>query len=844
MTPHNTTDTPLATPSSPPPSMSGGIAVAMRINRRSIFHAVQARQAVFLAALAVVAGYPQAARAQITQVGLNPLLVTTTVRGSDVAYDPVNKVYLVVGAYGSVWGSFTTLSGDLISAFPINAPGPFAHFPRVIYSPDVSNGVGGVGGFIVTWHESPGGANFVNTRVVAYPAGPVSLQQTIAAPVGTWWESGASIAYSTTSRVSLVTWRSADYLIWGARLDVNGNLIGTAFQISQTGQGARDPSVAWNSATDQFGIIYDGWGATSTQTTFTLVTSGGAVVANNIFNFAGSAGTYITDLAYNPVTGRFVGVWVQTGAGTLGAEFDGAGTVVASGLVSSTTGAVDGLGLSYNPVTGTFLLVGMGPSYNIWGAELNAHGAKTSIDQQITAAALPAGEVGSFYPRAAARSDAAQWNVSFSHNYTELHDQIVSSTSTGGGPGGSLGAVVGGTSTPPAPQPLAVTLTQTPAATVSEGTPITWTATSTGGTAPIQYEFITLTKGVWTILQPYGASNTFTWFPTEGAHAVQVWAKNGGSANDAGTYDAYASSQFTVASRYASIASLQADATMPVDLNIPVTWTATGIGGTGPLQYKFLATSNGGVTWRVMQDYSANNKFTWFPPLGVTSNAVQVWVRSAGVTTDPEGWMSSGLFTTRSTGARLMGVSSDAAAPVTPFTNVTITAAGAGGSGQLEYKFYLYNPGTGTWSLVRDWGTSPQASWNPSGTTGLFLVQVWVRTVNSGVTYEDWRNTDYFSITTSTSLTLTSDRSLTTLHQGDIVTFTATVLGGSGAWEYQFFTFDGTSWMRQLPLYKSANTFGWFPAAGTRAVQVWIRQAGSSAPWERWAGSGLFVVNP
>jgi hypothetical protein len=793
------------------------------------------------AAAALQLLHPDVARAQISRVGLNPLLITTPIRGSDVAYDPVNKVYLVVAAYGPVWGTFTSASGDKISAFQINSPGPFAHFPRVTYSPDVSNGAGGVGGFIVTWHESAGGPNFVNTRIVSYPAGPIGVQQTIPTPVGTWWESGAAIAYSSTSNVFLITWRSADYLIWGARLNSNGTLMGAAFQISQPAQGARDPSVAWNPATDQFGVLYDGWGASGTQTTFTLVSASGGVVSHNTFNFAGAVGTYITDLAFNSSTGRFVGVWVQAGAGTLGAEIDGTGTVVASGLVSTTTGTVDGLGLAYNRVTGTFLLVGMGPSYELWAAELNSRGARTSTDQQITSTALPTGETGAFYPRAVARSDAAHWGVSFAHNYAELRDQVVASTSTNGGPAGNLGGGPSGPPLPPASLPLSVGLTASPSTTVAEGSSITFTASSSGGTSPIQYQFITETNGVWTIHQAYSSLNTFTWFPTAGTHKIQVWVRNSGSAT---AYDAFAAQQFTVNPRSASVASLQANVPFPVDLNVPVTWTATATGGIGPLQYKFLVTTNGGASWRVMQDYSTNNTFTWFSPLGVNMNAVQVWVRSSGATADPEGWMSTGLFTTRSTGARLTDVATDATAPGSPYTNVTFTATGAGGSGQLEYKFYLYNWGTGTWSLLRDWGTGHQAVWNPSGTTGLFLVQTWVRTVNSGVNYEDWRNSNSFSITTSTGLALSSDRSLTSLRQGDMVTFTATVSGGAGAWEYQFFTYDGGTWVRQLPLYKTDSSFAWFPTAGTRAVQVWIRQAGSSAPWERWAGSGVFVVNP
>jgi hypothetical protein len=90
---------------------------------------------------------------------------------------------------------------------------------------------------------------------------------------------------------------------------------------------------------------------------------------------------------------------------------------------------------------------------------------------------------------------------------------------------------------------------------------------------------------------------------------------------------------------------------------------------------------------------------------------------------------------------------------------------------------------------------------------------------------------------------MTANRSLSGLKAGDLVTWTANVVGGSGPWEYQFIAFDGTSW-RLLQGYNAQNTFSWYPPAGTCAVQVWIRAAGSHAYWERYLGSGYFLVNP
>jgi hypothetical protein len=76
------------------------------------------------------------------------------------------------------------------------------------------------------------------------------------------------------------------------------------------------------------------------------------------------------------------------------------------------------------------------------------------------------------------------------------------------------------------------------------GTPITWRAQASGGTAALQYQFWRLSNGAWTIVQPYGSSNTYTWTPQSsqsGTHAVQVWVRSTGSTS---AQEAWASSGF------------------------------------------------------------------------------------------------------------------------------------------------------------------------------------------------------------------------------------------------------------------------------------------------------------
>jgi hypothetical protein len=374
------------------------------------------------------------AAAQLGRIGNSPTLHATTIRGTDDAYDPVHDIYLVVGGYGPVWGVFVNPFGDPIAApFLINNPsGGFAHFPRVVYSPHVSNGAGGAGGFLVSWHENIGIPNYVHTRVVSWPNRLVTPVRNIASS-STWWESGASMAYSASSQMFLAAWRSGDYIIWAARIGLDGSQIGPLIQVS-AGGGSRDPSVAWNPHTNEFGVIYTGWNASGATATFARVNAAGAVVSRTLLGIA--AGTYITDLAFNTALNRFVAVWHAQGIGTVGAELDAVGNVIGTGLVSNVVGTVDGLGLSYNPVSGTFLLVGQSSrGADIWGSELNARGARTSAEVVLTTTGGDA-----YYPRAGARLNAPQWDIAFAGpGYKSLRDQVVSTVSGAGGPGGSLG---------------------------------------------------------------------------------------------------------------------------------------------------------------------------------------------------------------------------------------------------------------------------------------------------------------------------------------------------------------------------------------------------------------------
>jgi hypothetical protein len=786
--------------------------------------------------VSIVIGSPAPLAAQISRLGDTALLTSSVgeLHGNDVAYDPVNDVYLVVAAYRSVWGAFVSGSGTpLGNVFLIKAGSdwPTAHYARVKYSPHLTNGTSGSGGFLVTWHEDAvtQGSNIVFARAVAYGVGPTGPELALSSNP-TFWNMGAAIAYSETSRRFLVTWTTVAWGIEGRFIDVEAGSglpslnTGVLSITPPSGGGAMGAGTAWDPTTDQFGVGYTGWDGSGAFAGFVRVRTGDGLVSGRA-TFAYSAGTFLSDIDFNPVTGNFVMAWSNS-FGSNRAEFTPASGLVGSGLISSTMGTVNSLGLAFNPVSGTFLATGHGATCSAAGVELNSDGAPLS-----TATALNdcgSGDTGSFFPRPTSRSNERHFAVSFSLSLTKLSFQRIATASTGKGGGGGVSG----------PAPLSMTsLTASPTLPVFEGTSVTWTASTSGGTAPIQFQFWRFTEGAgWTVGQAYSTSNTFTWTPPAGTHALQVWAR---SSDSTAAYDVYTSSgPFSVVPTTPSITSLTANVANPATLNTPVTWTAQAVGGAGPLQYQFWRFTPA-TGWQLGQAYSTSNMFTWSPPLGTSH--IQVWVRSATSSAAYDDWRGATIDVSSSP-ATLTSLTPNFTFYAPSGAQLTWTAVGTGGSGPLEYKFFRYSYNSKSWTVMRDWSPSNQAAWTPEASdSGHHAVQAWVRTIGDTSAYEDWRGTSPFIVTDSTSLTLAANQPLAGLRQGQDVTWVANV-EPTGTWEYRFFTFDGSAWtLQQVGL---SNAFTWTLTAGTRAIQVWIRRPGPGTLWERWEGSGVFVVSP
>jgi hypothetical protein len=434
------------------------------------------------------------AHAQILRA--SPSLVIKTgdhAFGSDSAYDPANRVYLVVMAnennvvapYGELIGRFVDTAGTPLGSQFVIQSGRM-NLPRVIYNADI-----GGGAFIVSWADD----DTIHARTVVYPGVVSPSRLTLGSGYGVH-----EVAYSNTSRVFGVAWTNywAPSTTRFARLLMPGGSVATTTLLT-TGDAGRSwvlwnslTDIAWHATRNEFGILY-AKRASPWELRFARVSTGGVVLDERVIATVDDE-PLAGQLAFSPSTGNYIALWADRVTGRItGTELLHDGTAVATGeLPASILGGQLGMAVDYNPVSDTFLLVGFGSvpvaREQIRGLELNRHGAPVSSVIEVTGASLN----GNFYaPRVAGRTDAAEWLVDAETAGGLHYAQIVSSGTVAGGSSLRLGGCVGpdpfesiggglcndggwlprpGSSTPEPPPPTGGCSTPDPFASLGGGT--------------------------------------------------------------------------------------------------------------------------------------------------------------------------------------------------------------------------------------------------------------------------------------------------------------------------------------------------------------------------------------
>jgi hypothetical protein len=264
-----------------------------------------------------------------------------------------------------------------------------------------------------------------------------------------------------------------------------------------------------------------------------------------------------------------------------------------------------------------------------------------------------------------------------------------------------------------------------------------------------------------------------------------------------------------------------------------VTFTAEANGGDGNYEYKFWLRNPDGQ-WAMLQDYSSSPNYDWNTAGFVGTSYMQVWVRNAGSTEAYQVYDSyCCVVSADANPPTSVSLSSNLPNPQIEGTIVTFSAEVTGGSGSYEYKYYLCNP-DGQWSMVQDYSSSPNYTWNTTGFFGTSYLQVWVRNAGSTDAYQVWKSTQFSTdMNQPTSVSLSSNIA-SPQPEGTIVTFSAEVTGGSGSYEYKYYLCSPDGQWSLVQDYSSSPNFSWNTTGfvGTSHLQVWVRNEGSSAKYQ------------
>jgi len=332
----------------------------------------------------------------------------------------------------------------------------------------------------------------------------------------------------------------------------------------------------------------------------------------------------------------------------------------------------------------------------------------------------------------------------------------------------------------PAPSPTPTPTPSTPmtAATLASnvvspqtaGSTVTFTAAGFGGTAPYEYQwYLQMNGGTWSMVRSWSTTNTYTWTPAAaGTYVMAIWARSSGSTANA--WQAYADRTFVIEASATpppapapaptptptpglpmTSAAVSPNLVSPQTTGTPVTFTASGSGGSAPYEYQWYLQQNGG-SWQLLRGWSTLTTYTWTPSTAGTY-IVALWARSAGSTANVWQAYAETWFTisapavpnpaptpppptpTISTPMSAAWLSTVVLSPQRSSTSVTFYAGGSGGTAPYEYQWYVQKDG-GVWQLARAWSTTTTYTL-PTGQPGTYVVAIWAR--SAGSTANAWQ---------------------------------------------------------------------------------------------------------
>jgi hypothetical protein len=380
----------------------------------------------------------------------------------------------------------------------------------------------------------------------------------------------------------------------------------------------------------------------------------------------------------------------------------------------------------------------------------------------------------------------------------------------------------------------------------SPGTAVHWTATVSCTGTPQYLFYVRSPAGAWSIAQPWGASNTFTWSTpaTDGAYLVQVNVRNAG-ANENPSGDNNTAVTYNVSS--CNTPTLSTSAASPyISGSGPIQLTATGQCG-GGTQYQFFY-KDLSTGWHAIGAYGSSNTALWNADYRAGNYLLEADIRPLGSTA---AWVAYYDLPFTLSGCATPTLTPDVPSPQSPGATVHWTAS-VSCSGTPQYEFQVRSA-AGVWSVAQTWGLSSTFTWSSPAIDGSYVVEVDVR--NAGANedpYDSYTDVAY-SLASCNTPTLTTSAPSPYASGSGPIQLTATGQCGGGTQFWFLYKDPSTGWHTIGSGYSSSNTAIWNAdyRAGGYTFEVDIRPVGSTAAWVAYfdlpftlSGCGMPTLTP
>lgn len=377
-----------------------------------------------------------------------------------------------------------------------------------------------------------------------------------------------------------------------------------------------------------------------------------------------------------------------------------------------------------------------------------------------------------------------------------------------------------------------VTVSESAVSPQPAGTQVAVTGASTGCGQP-RYEFWLLPPGgVWTLVQPYSASASFSWNTTgkpAGTYRFSVWARNSGSTS---AYESFSAFDYSVTPP-CPLVTATSTPTATAAVGTAVTVSASASGCPNP-RYEFWLKSPAG-SWTLAQGYSTSAAYQW-TTIGKAAGTYRfsVWTRDVTSPNTYDGFSAFDYALTLDPCTAMAATPAPATtAPVG--STVTVTASATGCANPL-YEFWVLPPG-GAWTKAQAYSSAATLTWSTSGKpAGSYRFSVWARDSSSAGAAGTAPNTyDAFSafqytLTPACASVSVASVPASAAKAGTAVTLTATAAGCPNP-RYEFWVLPPGGTWTLVQAYSTSGTLTWSTVAkapGSYRFSVWARDAGSA----------------